>query len=541
WRWRSLALRTVSLAAMLSASGAAVSAQGQEPLEQSLRRSAPIENITQSETVQGSKEADANSTDSDAVFPDIPRSSPGEPQESPSPDSEPGASSEGDAAGGAERSPNGSGTSLETKEPKPESPPASGEVAGEEPEVDRSLNRPGDRDPGAGTLSDTPNPDNRRPIPERLRPLLPRRDAPATRPDFDPLNPDGFAQEDPAPNVPPELLEPVDPWRAYRLSPLDRVVVQVFGYPDLSFNTNVDQGGRILVPLVGFLKVEGLTLEELQEALTSAYDQYVVDPEVLVTLGSQVNPDVVVSGEVVRPGFYRVGSFETVVQALISAGGVKDSADLRAIALRRRLPDGTLLEQELNLLELLAEGLPEPRLFLQDGDVVFVPRREVVNDPTYNFALATLNNLGQPTIRVRLLAYVGEGGLRSVTLPTGSSFLDVLNGLPLSQVNLRKISLIRFEAEQGTVVTQELDGRAAILGDLTQNPQLRDNDVIVVNRNLVTKLTVFFNRFTQPFRDVLGFLLFFRELDQAADELFGPDGAFTGGSDNNNDNNNNNN
>ncbi|MGD1851594.1 MAG: polysaccharide biosynthesis/export family protein, partial [Cyanophyceae cyanobacterium] len=502
---------------------------------------------------EDSQDADADK-DSDLIFPDIPRQRDGDtqpPQPEPLEQGEP--SLEAGPENPAEESDNTVAPPGEPSDrsPSPQSPspppaakqPKPGGAAGDD------IGEGGDRN-----SEDTPNAPPSPTTPDRLTPLLPRRSCPTTRPeDPAPLDPEtggpnGIFGRDPnelgtgnpQPNVPPALLEPVDPWRTYRLAPLDAVVVQVFGYPDLSFNANVDQGGRILVPLVGFLKVEGLTLEDLQGALTSAYNEYVIDPEVLVTLGSQVTPDIVVSGEVVRPGFYRVGSFETVVQALISAGGVKDSADLRAIALRRRLPDGTLLEQELNLLELLAEGLPEPRFFLQDGDVVFVPRREVVNDPTYNFALATLNNLGQPTIRVRLLAYVGEGGLRTVTLPTGSSFIDVLEGLPISQINLRKVALIRFEAEQGTVVTQELDGKAAILGDLTQNPQLRDNDVIVVNRNLITKLTVFFNRFTQPFRDVLGFLLFFRELDSAADDLFGPEGAFTNGSDNENNNNNDN-
>ena len=506
----------------------------------------------------------ANDESEEAIFPDIPRE--GAPVPEPTPQQEPVLTS----PAAPETTPAPEERSPEPKQPKPVLPPE-GEAGSAD---DLSADDPSADAPSADDPDDSPDDSNNAPtvdsgpsndiqvgdespenptvepvepvesVVEPTEDSVPRRPPlrllPRDRPQPGPFateegdlngNPEAgvngeLAEEDPGPNVPPELLEPVDPWQVYRLAPLDTVVVQVFGYPDLSFSNNVDQGGQILVPLVGFLKVEGLTLENLQEILTTAYNEYVVDPEVLVTLGSQVNPDIVVSGEVIRPGFYRVGSFETVVQALISAGGVKDSADLRAVALRRQLPDGSLIEQEFNLLELLADGLPPSRIFLQEGDVVFVPRREVVNDPTYNFALATLNNLGTPTIRVRLLSYAGSGGLQTLTLPTGSSFIDALNGLPLSEVTLRKVALVRFEAEQGKVVTQELDGRAAIMGDLSQNPQLRDNDVIVVDRNLITKITVFFNRFTQPFRDVLGFLLFFRELDDASDTLFGPEGVF---------------
>ncbi|MEM1426007.1 MAG: polysaccharide biosynthesis/export family protein, partial [Cyanobacteria bacterium P01_H01_bin.130] len=423
-----------------------------------------------------------------------------------------------------------SGEALETTPQPAPSPAPKQPVPSPDPEVTPESSPEPEQTLERSPAPRSTGPTQKRPKPDAdpFSPLIPQNpDAIIPDRDSGPL----AGEEDPPPNVPPELLSPVDPWRAYRLAPLDQVVVQVFGYPDLSFANGVDQGGRILVPLVGFLKVEGLTLEELQDVLTAAYNDYVVDPEVLVTLGSQVNPDIVVAGEVIRPGFYRVGSFETVVQALISAGGVKDSADLRAIALRRRLPDGSLLEQELNLLGLLANGLPEPRLFLQDGDVVFVPRREVVNDPTYDFALATLNNLGSPTIRVRLLNYIGGSGrLQTITLPAGSSFIDALNGLPFTEVNIRKLALIRFEPEQGEVVTQEFDGRAAIMGDLSQNPQLRDNDVIVANPTLIARITSFFNRFTQPFRDVLGFVLFFDQLGESATNLFSPD------EDDNNDN-----
>ncbi|NES73939.1 MAG: polysaccharide export protein, partial [Okeania sp. SIO2D1] len=51
---------------------------------------------------------------------------------------------------------------------------------------------------------------------------------------------------------------------------------------------------------------------------------------------------------------------------------------------------------------------------------------------------------------------------------------------------------------------------------------LQDNDVIVVGRTLIAKLTNALNVFTQPFRDVLGFLLFFDSLADSADNLFGP-------------------
>lgn len=343
-------------------------------------------------------------------------------------------------------------------------------------------------------------------------------------------------------DLPPELFAEPEAWRIYRLAPLDQITVQVPGYGELSFSARIDSDGRILVPLVGFMNVEGLTLRELQDYLQRAFNRFVVDPEPLVVLQNQVNPDVVVTGEVLKPGFYRVGPYETAITALLNAGGATDQADLRAIKLRRPLPDGSTLEQTINLLSLLVEGKPEPRIFLQDGDVVEVPRLEPGHELEYDAALAARSNLAQGTIRVRLLSYAGRGGMSVLTLPSGSTFVDVLTNTPIEEVRLRRIALIRFDPQAGKPVTQLLDGRAAFMGDPSQNPLLRNNDVIVLNRNLIARISYALNRFTQPFRDILGFLLFFREIDSAAESLFGPEGVFGGsqeeGSGSNSNNNN---
>jgi polysaccharide biosynthesis/export protein len=104
--------------------------------------------------------------------------------------------------------------------------------------------------------------------------------------------------------------------------------------------------------------------------------------------------------------------------------------------------------------------------------------------------------------------------------------LDALaaSSLDLSNADLRKVALIRFDLQQGKAVTRELDGKTAILGNADQNPILADNDVIVVGRNLVARVTYALNTFTQPFRDILGFVLFFQSLVDSASNLFQPSG-----------------
>jgi polysaccharide export outer membrane protein len=109
-------------------------------------------------------------------------------------------------------------------------------------------------------------------------------------------------------------------------------------------------------------------------------------------------------------------------------------------------------------------------------------------------------------------------------LPNGSTFVDALTAIGPSSdnANLRRIALIRFDPEQGKAVTQQLNGKSALMGDISQNVPLQNNDVIVVGRNLIARLTYALSTFTQPFRDVLGFVLFFDSLRDSANNLFRP-------------------
>lgn len=338
------------------------------------------------------------------------------------------------------------------------------------------------------------------------------------------------------------LANDPNPWRAYRLAPLDSIGIQVAGFSDLSTAASVDPEGRILVPLLGRLLVEGLTLQEVEDLLRVGFDRYVIDPDVTVVLNSQINPDVTISGEVVKPGFYRLSAYDTVSGALRTAGGVTGYADLRTVRLRRLLPDGTIAEKTFDLIGAIIAGNPEQAVVIQDGDTVIVPRRDPSNAPNYDMALAARINLAQPTIRIRLLSYAA-GGMTTLNLPNGSTFVDAISGTPLDTARLSQMALIRFDPEQGRAVSMTLNGKEAFLGDPTQNPQLQDNDVIVVNRNLVARITYALNTFTQPFRDVLGFLLFFDEIQGAGESLFGPGAIFgteeeetTGGSSSQNSN-----
>jgi polysaccharide export outer membrane protein len=323
--------------------------------------------------------------------------------------------------------------------------------------------------------------------------------------------------------VPPSAAIPSS-FNVYRLGTGDTVSVVVQRFPDLNFQAVIDQEGNITTPLLGKVQLQGLTIDQAQERVRQGVDRFVINPVVLLALTGQRPVLVTMTGEVGRPGQYAL-QLPRVSSALLSAGGITNRADLRSVRVRRNLKDGSVIEENLDLVQPLKDGTPLPDLRLQDGDVVVVSRLEAGTEKDYDRELVARSALGKGKITVRYLSYV-TGRLQQFDLPLGSTFVDALATIGPSpdNTNLKRIALIRFDPDTKKAITQEVDGKKALTGDLAQNIPLEDNDVIVIGRNLVGRITYALNVFTQPFRDVLGFLLFFRELGNSATDLFGPTG-----------------
>lgn len=303
----------------------------------------------------------------------------------------------------------------------------------------------------------------------------------------------------------------------YRLGPGDSLQIQVQGFPDLSFNYGIDIQGNIVVPLLGKINVAGRTVEEVQAEIRTGLDKFIVDPKVTAVISGFRPAEVTVTGEVFKPGYYTLNPGAKLDEALLAAGGATNDADLRAVVIRRRsLPDSPITERKVDLFTPLQNGAKLPDLQLQDGDAVIVLRLDSENLTDYDRTLASRSSFAQPNINIRVLNYANAGGGRvnNITLPNGSNFVDAFTAINpnADDANLRKIALIRFDAERGKAIAQEIDGKGALLGDISQNVPLQNNDVIVIGRNLIAKILFGLNTITRPFRDFLGFSGFLNEL-----------------------------
>jgi len=298
----------------------------------------------------------------------------------------------------------------------------------------------------------------------------------------------------------------------YRLGVGDSISVTVPNFPEFSSSGPVDAEGTFLIPILGRVPVKGLTLDEVETKISYELGQKYLkeQPEVIAVISTLRPVRLILLGEIVRPGYYNAAPNTLLTDLLTTAGGSTGKADLRSVIVRRTLVDGTVLEEAVDLYTPLIKGTKIPEFRLQEGDSVVVSRLEVGKDTGYDRALIARTTLIQPTITVKLLVPLIPSGriLRDVVVPNGSDFLDILATLPSTDVLRIKsdeVSLLRFDPEKGGVVTQKLNPRGALRGDIAQNVMLEDQDVIIVSRTVLGEIFAFFNIITQPIRDLQTF------------------------------------
>ena len=105
----------------------------------------------------------------------------------------------------------------------------------------------------------------------------------------------------------------------YHLGTGDKVRVTVYGEQNLSGEYSVDSSGTLTLPLVGNVKVAGLTSDELKEHLQQRYKEYLKTPDVSIQI-LDYRPFYIV-GEVKNPGKYPYVNGMTVINAVAIAGG----------------------------------------------------------------------------------------------------------------------------------------------------------------------------------------------------------------------------
>lgn len=163
----------------------------------------------------------------------------------------------------------------------------------------------------------------------------------------------------------------------YRLQPGDVLEVQFRYSPEFNQTVTVQPDGYISLEIGGDLKVAGLTIEETRRAILKKAGERLQDPVASVLLKEFQRPYFVVAGEVAQPGRIEMRERVTAIQAIMLAGGMKESAKSSQVVVFRKINSDVAEVKLLNLKSIRRTGDLENDLTLQPGDMVYVPRDKI--------------------------------------------------------------------------------------------------------------------------------------------------------------------
>lgn len=162
----------------------------------------------------------------------------------------------------------------------------------------------------------------------------------------------------------------------YRIHPGDQLQVKFFYSPELNEETAVRPDGYIALQLIGETRCAGLTPEELSRSLTEKYAKHLRDPSINVVLKSFAGNQVFVDGEVDKPGAVDFESGLSPWQAIVKAGGVKETADPEEILVVRPGPASKPIYYRIDL-KAASDAEAKFMMKLQPQDVVYVPKTAI--------------------------------------------------------------------------------------------------------------------------------------------------------------------
>jgi polysaccharide biosynthesis/export protein len=193
------------------------------------------------------------------------------------------------------------------------------------------------------------------------------------------------------PPLPPPVITPPVPdsafqqfKKAYVIGPEDVISIIVYGHVDLSTQAAIAADGSFSYPLLGQVQGAGLTTKELEAQLAKSLSEYIVNPQVSVTVIQFLSQRISVLGEVRASGAQNLQHTSTLLEILAKAGGPTPEAGREVVIVRASetqagLPLSTNVTKDINttiridLERLMAGEIPRP-IQIFNGDTIYIPR-----------------------------------------------------------------------------------------------------------------------------------------------------------------------
>jgi polysaccharide biosynthesis/export protein len=222
--------------------------------------------------------------------------------------------------------------------------------------------------------------------------------------------------------APSQAITEARPMDPYVLEIGDEVNIKVWGFENNTMDRTsvvINNSGEIYYPFIGAVKLAGQTVPKAQELLVTRLKKYIVDPQVELT-SSTNRQQVFVLGEVNSAGSVTYRRPLLVSEAIAKAGWFNKDANRKSVVLVRRA-DNKFNVFSVNTGDIFRDGSKIPEIYLQGGDMVYVPPMGVVKLERF---LQHIQNIAQPFLTIE----------QAVVL--WPQFFDVLTGKTTSATGL---------------------------------------------------------------------------------------------------------
>jgi polysaccharide export outer membrane protein len=288
-----------------------------------------------------------------------------------------------------------------------------------------------------------------------------------------------------------------DLYRDYKIGPEDLLEISVFEEEKLNKTVRVSSQGNISLPLLGILRVKGLTANELEKEIRDLLaEKYLQDPHVSVFIKEYRSQRIAVIGAVEKPGVFEVSGQKTVLDMLAMAGGLKvsheDGAGQLLFLIRPpRLEEEIAKEKKgsdeqisktfvIDLEELLVKGDLTLNLPLIHGDVINIPVSGKV------FVGGEVKSPGGFPLKGKKM--------------TVSQAIVMAGGL-IFEANGEETKIFRFtgKSSEKEVLTVNV---YAIQKGQSEDPYVKENDIIIVPKSGVKAFLI---GLRDTFKGLMGF------------------------------------
>ncbi len=348
-------------------------------------------------------------------------------------------------------------------------------------------------------------------------------------------------------------LESKNELKDYILDTGDRLYIKFVNSPDLSGLFTIDEQGEIYFERIKYTYVRGLTIKELTQLLEKRFEEFLIIPNISITISTYKPIRVAIKGEVRSPGIITFPSYissnepriisntinstsnlnstnnskllnsilsaqktnendtissneivkrnndyiTTLSNAIQGSGGLTSYSDISNIQIVRDIPigkGGGKKRAMINFLSYINSTDPKNDIRLFDGDTIFVPRLKT-KDPTI-VPNSILTGLSPKFINVSISGQIENPGVFQI--PIEGSLSDIMNLSGPRKPLSGKVYLIRYNKD-GTLTRKNINYSTRSTPGSDQNPYLVKGDLISVKNSLFGRTSGIIKAVTAPF------------------------------------------